>query len=334
MLARRCWVACAAILAAAPLSAQDYVWTDNRPDAAPPTGIVADRALPAGAVELRYIFSNTKFDGVQFGTDLVAPITVLDFYDSTPFQRRDRMHRAVLSFGASESFTLVVDAAWVDRNRDVADEQFFIETSAAGLADVTAEGLFQVYEGDATRVSISAGVELPVGSTDKMGDLLVLQEQILPYEMQPGSGSISAVPGVSAMHQNSFGTVGAQIKARLRLNDNDRDYRLGDVVEANGWLGYRLNDFFAITSGVRALSWGSIAGVPDDVDIGRDPGEDPIFSGGKRVEIPLGLNVLMPEGGLEGHRLSVEFIWPVHQDYDNFRIAQDWGFSVGWQKMF
>ena len=63
MLSRRYWVACAAILAATPLSAQDYVWTGSRPDAAPPAGIVADRVLPAGAVELRYIFSNTSFEG-------------------------------------------------------------------------------------------------------------------------------------------------------------------------------------------------------------------------------------------------------------------------------
>ena len=197
MLARRFWVACAAILAASPLSAQDYVWSGDRPDAAPPAGIVADRILEAGAVELRYIFSNTSFEGVQLGTELVAPISVLDFYDSTPFQRRDRMHRAVLSFGASESFTLLIDAAWVDRNRDIADEEFFIQTSASGLADVAVEGLFQVYEGDATRVAISGGVELPVGSTDETGDLLVLRDQVLPYEMQPGSGSISAVPGIT-----------------------------------------------------------------------------------------------------------------------------------------
>lgn len=334
MLARRFQVACAALLAAAPLSAQDYVWSDARPDAGPPAGVVGDRALPAGAVELRYIFSNTAFEGVQLGTQLVAPVSVLDFYDSTPFQRRDRMHRAVLAFGASESFTLLVDAHWIDRTRDVADEEFFIETSASGLGDVSVEGLFQVYEGDATRVALTAGVELPVGSTDETGDLLVLQDQILPYEMQPGSGSLSALPGVTAVHQNAFGTVGAQVKARLRLNDNDRDYRLGDVVEARGWVGYRLNDFFAVTSGVRAFSWGSIQGVPDDVDIGRDPGEDPIFTGGKRVDVPLGLNVLMPEGSLEGHRLSIEFVWPVHQDYDNFRIANDWAFAVGWQTAF
>ena len=34
------------------------------------------------------------------------------------------------------------------------------------------------------------------------------------------------------------------------------------LFEATGWLGYRLNDFFALTSGVRAMGWGSIGGVP------------------------------------------------------------------------
>ena len=85
---------------------------------------------------------------------------------------------------------------------------------------------------------------------------------------------------------------------------------------------------------MRATSWGSIAGADDDVDVGRDPGEDPVFTGGKRVDIPLGLNVYMPEGSLSGHRFSLEFVWPVHQDYDNFRVANDWGFAIGWQKVF
>lgn len=334
MLARRMWMACTALLAAAPLAAQDHVWTDARPDAVAPAGIEGARTLPAGAVELRYLFSNASFEGVQLGSQLVAPISVLDFYDTTPFQRRDRMHRAVLAFGATESFTLLIDARWIDRNRDVANEEFFVTTNASGLGDVTVEGLFSVFDGEATKVLLSAGAELPTGSIDERGDLLVLQDQVLPYEMQPGSGSISAVPGVSARMQNAFGTVGAQLKARLRLNDNDRDYRLGDVVEAKGWVGYRINDFFAVTSGVRATSWGSIEGAPDDVDVGRDPGEDPVFTGGKQVDIPLGLNVFMPQGALTGHRFSLEFVWPVHQDYDNFRVASDWGFSVGWQKVF
>jgi hypothetical protein len=334
MFARPFLAACAAFVAVAPLSAQDHMWTNARADASSPAGIVGARVLTAGAIELRYSFSNTSFTGVQLGNQPVALSSVLDFYDTTPFQRRDREHRAVLSFGASESLTLLVDARWIDRNRDVADEEFFITTNASGLGDITVEGLASVFDGDAAKVALSGGVEIPVGSTDKQGDLLVLRDQVLPYEMQMGSGSISIVPGVTAQLQNEFGTVGAQMKARLRLNDNDRDYRLGDVVEANGWVAYKLNPFFAVTSGVRATTWGSIAGAADDVDVGRDPGEDPVFTGGKRVDIPLGLNVYMPEGSLSGHRFSLEFVWPVHQDYDNFRVANDWGFAIGWQKVF
>ncbi len=334
MLARPLLLTAAALLAAAPIAAQDYVWATDRPDAVAPAGIVGDRTLPAGTFELRYSFTNSSFDGVQFGNQMVAPISVLDFYDTTPFQRRDRTHRLVAAFAAGEGMTLLIDANWVDRNRDIADEEFFITTNASGLGDITAELLGSIYDQNGVKVLLSGGVELPVGSTSERGNLLVLQDQMLPYEMQPGSGSISVVPGATAQIQNEWATVGTQLKARLRVNDNDRDYRLGDMVEAKFWAGYKLNRFFAVTSGVRATSWGSIGGVPDDVDIGRDPGEDPVFAGGKRVDIPLGLNVFMPEGSLTGHRMSLEFSWPVHQDYDNFRVAADWGFSVGWQKIF
>lgn len=336
MFARPLQVACAALIAAAPLTAQDdeYRWSDDRPDAMAPSSLVGTRMMPSGSVQLTYLFSNSSYSGVRLGSAAVDAGEVLSYYDSSPFQRRDRIHRAVLAFGAGESFTLLVDAHFADRSRDITDEDFFITTEASGVGDVGVEALVSVYEGAATRVHLSAGAEVSVGSTDERGDLLTLRDQILPYEMQPGSGSVSVVPGIYAETQNEFGTVGAQVKARLRLTDNDRDYRLGDEVEANGWIGYRLNDWFALTSGVRALTWGSIQGAPSDVDVGRDPGEDPVFTGGMRVDIPLGLNIYMPSGSLAGHRLSMEFAWPVHQEYDNFRVAADWGFSIGWTKAF
>ncbi len=336
MLARRLMLVCAAMLVAAPLTAQEgeHRWSDDRPDALAPPRAGGGGVVPAGAFRIQYAFTNTRFSGLRLGTEEVTPSEVLGYYAATPFERRDRIHRGVLSIGVSRGLTLRVDAHWADRTRDITDEEFFITTSASGVGDVGVEALFSVHEGSATRVLLSAGAQLPVGSIEERGDLLALRDQLLPFEMQPGAGSVAVVPGVQAETQNASGTVGAQVRAHLRVADNDRGYRLGDQVTAHGWIGYRLNDHVAVTSGVIAESWGSIRGVPTDVTIGRDPGEDPVFSGGSRVEVPLGLNILIPTGAFAGHRVSMEFGWPVHQRYDNYHLATDWSFTLGWAKTF
>lgn len=322
---------------ASPLAAQDAdapVWSADRPDGVAPAGIVGDRLLPAGALEFTYRFHKMDFEGVQVGTVPVDFFEVLDLYSTTPFQRTDRRNNVQLTWGAGDRLSLLATASWIERSRSLANEEFFFSTQASGLSDLQIEALYGVWDRDAIRVHLHGGVEVPVGSTDERGDLLDTPDQILAYEMQPGSGSFSVVPGITGQIQNEDGTVGAQVKARIRLNDNDRDYRLGDEVEGAMWAMYQANRFFAFSTGLRFRSWGSIEGVDASLDPSRDPGEDAVFSGGEQVDIPVGLNVYMPEGRLQGHRLSMEFLFPVHQDFDAWRLTGDWGFTLGWRKTF
>ncbi len=335
---RQRYLLVAALIAlASPAAAQDntgYTWTSDRPDGVASAGVTGDRILPMGALEVTYRFRKMTFNAVQLGTLPVDPLDVLEDYSTTPFDRTDRVNDLVLAYGASDRLTLLGTASWVDHSRSVANEEFFVSTSASGISDIEVQGLYDVFSQGAVRVHFHGGVEVPVGSTDKRGDLLDVQDQVLPYEMQPGSGSWSVIPGVTAQIQNEHGTVGAQLLGRIRLNDNDRGYRLGDQVEGAAWLEYMLNPTFALTSGARFRSWGSIEGVDVALDPTRDPGEDAVFSGGEEVDVPVGLNVYMRQGPLQGHRISAEFVFPVHQDFDAVRLAGDWGFTLSWRKAF
>lgn len=331
-------LAVAALVAlASPVAAQEAplpTWSDDRPDGVAPAGIVGDRLLPQGALEFTYRFQKVDFEGVQIGTSPVSFFDVLDLYATTPFQRTDRMNNVQLTLGVSERLSVMATASWIERTRSLANEEFFFSTSTSGVSDVQLEALYGVWDQDAIKVHLHGGVEVPVGSTEERGDLLNLQDQLLPYEMQTGSGSFSVMPGITAQVQNEHGTVGGQVRAKIRLNDNDRDYRLGDEVEGAMWMMYRANQFFAFSTGLRFRTWGSIEGVDAELDPSRDPGEDAVFTGGEQADIPLGLNIYMPEGRLQGHRLSMEFLFPVHQDFDAWRLSGDWGFTLGWRKTF
>jgi hypothetical protein len=333
---KRSLVPLALIALAAPVASQEAppTWSSDRPDGVAPAGVIGDRLLPAGAFEAQYRFRRAKFEGVQVETVPLEFVDVLDFYSTTPFQRSDKAYEVQLQYGVSDDLSLVGVVAWLDRSRDLIDDEFLVGTDVSGVSDLFVEALWGVWDRDAIRVHLHVGAEIPIGSIEERGDLIDSSDQVLAYEMQLGTGSFGVVPGITAQIQNEFATVGAQVRGRIRLNDNDRDYRLGDEVEGSAWAAYRFNRFFAVNAGARLRTWGTIQGVDSALDPTRDPGEDAVFSGGERVDVPIGMNVYLPEGKLAGHRLAFEFVFPVHQDYDAVRMTGETGFTLAWRKMF
>ena len=111
-------------------------------------------------------------------------------------------------------------------------------------------------------------------------------------------------------------------------------WRPGNAWEANGWAAYRFNRFISVSSGLRAQAWSQFEGFDADLDQFRDPGEVPTSFAGERVDIPLGVNVLMPEGALAGHRLGIEFLFNAHEDIEGPWLGADDGFQITWTKIF
>ena len=64
------------------------------------------------------------------------------------------------------------------------------------------------------------------------------------------------------------------------------------------------------------------------------PPMDPANSGGNWLEGGLGLNYLVPDGLLKGHRLAIEGILPLYQDLNGPQMQRDVSVVVGWQKSF
>jgi len=57
-------------------------------------------------------------------------------------------------------------------------------------------------------------------------------------------------------------------------------------------------------------------------------------TGGRRIDLLLGLNLYAPSGILKGQRLAVEAGAPVYQSLDGPALQMDWLVRVGWQWIF
>ncbi len=322
-------------LVAVPAAAQDaHIWTDMRPDAVAPAGISAAHMLSAGVFELRYDYQNSRFEGLILGSADVELLDVLDVYAQSPFERTDVSHGFNVGWGVSNTVTLEVSTAWIDRTRGIINDTIFNFSESSGIGDVLLDGLFEVFGRNGIRVHANLGFRIPTGSIDEAGVNAPGDSIILPWDMQMGTGSFAIRPGFTAQIQNAKASVGAQVVSTIHLNDNDREYRWGNGLDASGWAGYVLNDVFAVNAGVRYARWGDFKGA--DITLNRldDPGQDPIFSAGTRVDLPVGLNVMMPEGPLSKTLISAEFIFPVHQDYDQPRLKGDTSFRLTFSHAF
>ena len=324
-------IAVVATFSAAPLGAQEHTWTDQRPDGVAPAGITAARVLPMGAVEIRPTLQSFDFQGTRFGSDFLTSSQVLQLFELEPFAMSSDVYTLNLSYGVTERFTVTGRIGFADHRRELFDDEdafFVLENS--GVTDAEIHGLFEVYRMGAWRAHVQGGISIPTGEIDAEDEEATFRSGPLPYDMQTGGGVVGFLPGATVQTQNEYGTVGLQLLGHIFVGENSRDWRPGNTVEANMWAAYRVNDFISLSSGLRATARGAIEGFDDELQAGRDPGENPLSYAGERVDIPLGLNLRIADGILANHRFGVEFLWTVHEDLDGPWIAADDGFTLSW----
>lgn len=332
MLRRILAVALVALPAAAPsLSAQEYTWNPDRPDAWASPGILGDRTLSSGEAQIWYRFHDGTVEGIQFGKEEIDGFLLLDVYPIVPLRRSSQIHEGGIAFSPFGGLTLSARGSWIQYTLDeVSSDELFTSTSS-GIGDVEVEALVDVYSQGPFRAHAGMGVSIPTGSIDEQ--LVANGNAIqLPYAMQTGSGTVDLFPSAAVLAMNEMGSVGARIRGTIRFMDNDRGYRLPQGVELAAWGARQLNHWFSVSGGVVFEHFGQIKGEDADLDLAISPVEDPSFTGGTFVDIPLGINLFVRDGLLAGNRFGVEARWPVSQDAEGPQLRRDRRITARWQR--
>jgi hypothetical protein len=329
-----------------PLSAQTsqaYTWTSERPDAKAPVSITEDRILPAGdfQVGLRYVFSDMS--GQAFGTDSLTINQVLGLFDVAPSEMVTQGFAVDLLWGATEHLTVTATGTFAQKTMDhlakldgQANAYLFYQTQAAGIQDIRVNALYNVLSLGDARFHVHGGVSLPIGAIDS-DDVTPFSDPHatqLPYSQQLGSGTFDLIPGFTFNVQNEKASLGLQGKATIRLGENNRGWTLGDLYEGNMWGGIKASHWASVSLGARYSSWGNVEGFDEDMDPNESPAHNTLTQGGWRVDLPVGINFIMPEGQLEGHRVGVEFLLPIHQNLDGPQLKHSWSIALGWSMGF
>ena len=322
-----------------PLAAQeDYVWTSKRPDGHAPIGMRGGRTLESGAIEFSYRFSQLNSKGVWLANDSLPLATTLEFYDQAPLTLSNQTHNASVSYGVTQELTLIAGIDYSSRQREqLTTGGVFYVTKSRILGDLTVSGLYNFLEVGGYKAHIHLGARVPTGSTDINAETPFSSPDIerMPYDMRPGAGTFALLPALTVQTQNEVASVGGQVNAMVPLGTNDNGYSLGNSFDATAWAAYMVNEYISISARVMWQNWGGIQGADPALDPDQDPGNDGFFLEGERIDLPIGINFYLPEGSrFEGHRLSIEAIFPISHEYEGPQFGLDWGVVVGWQVVF
>ena len=327
----------ASLSAVTPALAQTPVWSAERPDGHAPSGVTADYGLEKGDIYFGYRYYRTDFEGTLVGTTPFLSDEVLDFFSVAPLSLERQSHELEVRVGVAEAVTLSLSMPFIMNSMwSVTEDDEFFRTESSDIGDLSGRLLVNLLESDQYRMHLMLGATFPTGgiSDQDQTPLSGGSAAILPFPMQTGVGHLDILAGLGFAAQNDLASVGAQANVTVRSVDNSRDYRLGDQFEFTAWGAYNISDWVSLSARVLYESIGETEGFDARTDGDMDPTANPFAQGGERVYVPFGVNLFFRDGAIGGHRLAVEWYYPVHQDLNGPQLSTDKSFVVSWQTVF
>jgi len=295
---------------------------------AAPIGVMASHIHPKGEWMLSYSYMEMIMDGNRSDTDSVS--TPLPGYMVSPESMDMDMHMLGVMMGYSESITLMamlpVTSISMDHTVNMSGMPF--TTEASGIGDLKLAALIKMNETWLGKI----GLNLPTGSIDEkdvtpasMGNPVQL-----PYPMQLGSGSVDLNAGLTYNDGENNNSWGTQANIIVRLNDNDRDYHLGNRLEISSWFSYGIDHKQSTSLRLKLEDWANISGVDADLNPMMVPTADANLRAGTRVDVLLGYNYQISQNYLIG----VEAGAPIYQKLDGPQLETDLNVQLGVQYAF
>ncbi|MDD2724320.1 MAG: DUF3570 domain-containing protein [Methylovulum sp.] len=285
----------------------------------------------------------------------------------TPNFMAMNMHMLDLMVAPTDSLTLMLMPQWMDMEMTMTPNDN-VQLSGGGhgghgathahqtggIGDFGAYALFKAFDHPNHHLTLSLGGTAPtgdVGITLRKTAINPVDDQLIHYGMQLGSGTWDFKPALTYAGGLDNFLWGAQATATLRLEDQNKSgYRLGDIFQSSVWGGYNWTNWLATT--VRGVyTWQDrIYGVihPSQTQVSDPntgelvpfvpqhigPFDFPANYGGQYVDLGLGVNVTVPSGAFQGNALKFEWLQPVHTDYNGYQLDRDYALNFTWSYGF
>lgn len=302
-----------------------------RPDDHAPIGVMGDHRHQEGEWMVSYRFRTMHMEGNLNGSSSISNQAVLTRYMVTPTEMTMNAHMLGFMVAPNDDVTVMVGVPFMNKSMDhLTRRGGRFTTSSSGLGDVKVTALVNLWENENHRLHLNAGVSLPTGTVEARDTTPVGPDQLLPYPMQLGSGTLDLRPGLTYTGFSEDWSWGGQVLGTIRMGSNKRGYTLGNEGEFSLWGARRWNDAISTSVRLNGTTWGDISGADPALNPRMISTADPTLRAGSRLDVLLGIN-----GSLgNGHRLSLEGGVPLAQSLDGPQLGVDYILTAGWQMSF
>ena len=302
-----------------------------RPGGHAPIGVMGDHMHHDGDIMLSYRYARMSMGGNRDGSKRLSAASVRAQFPIAPVDMDMEMHMFGAMWAPHDRVTLMAMLPLIRldmKHRTRSGLSF--TTRSNGIGDGKLIALIGLWKNQIHRIHFNAGLSLPTGSI-RAKDNTPMGRVRLPYPMQLGSGTFDFLPGVTYVGHQGLYDWGAQLNATLRSGINSKGYRWGNRFGATAWLSRDITSWLSASARVAYSRWRSIRGDDDAQNRLMAPTADPHRRAGKRVDLLLGANIVLPMGWLRNHRLAIEVGRPIVQHLVGPQLETDWRFMLGWQ---
>jgi len=309
---------------------------------------MVDHMHKAGEFMVGYRFMYSRQDGdMLHGTDAVSDQEVISKACGThghgcamkPDEMVMKMHMLDIMYAPTDWLTLMVMPQWMSMDMTMSplegahgdDHHAGHGHDVSGFGDTTFGALVQLWEAPGHHLHAGLNFSAPTGSVDEKGS----DGNFLHYGMQLGSGTWDFLPSLTYTGHADGWSWGAQLSGVKRLDkQNDSGFAFGDIFQATAWTGYRLTHWLSASVRVVYTEQGEIEGHFAGGHNHHSPPDLQPNYGGRFWDVGFGINAVVPDGALKGHRLSVEWLEPVQDDVNGYQLERDGTLFVSWSKAF
>jgi hypothetical protein len=200
-----------------------------------------------------------------------------------------------------------------------------------GFSDLIFGGLISLSQSETHSLHTGLMFSAPVGSVRERN----ANGNFTHYMMQLGSGTWDFHPSLTYNGRADRWSWGAQMSGIIRMEDeNDSGYKLGDVFQVTGWAAYRFADWISASVRLIHTQQGEIEGHYNGPHGHSSPPDLQFNYGGRFLDVGFGINTVVTDGFLKGHRLGVEWIQPLRDDVNGYQQEREGSLQVNWSKAF
>lgn len=208
--------------------------------------------------------------------------------------------------------------------------------TTGAVGDTVMAALIRLADRPGHHLHMGLGVSAPSGRVGlKLRRRLRKDGGLTHFDMMLGSGTWDFLPSLTYTGDAGRWYWGGQLSGTVRMEDrNESGYRLGNVFQSTVWGGVNLTKWLSASVRGAYMQYGKVHGDYNSFNDRVGPMDYPDNLGGRFWDAGFGLNVSIPKGRFAGNQIAVEWLQPLHDDYNGYQQKRTGALHANWSYHF